>query len=86
MSDTTFIHEVGRDSNVRVQHTFDSEEIEELRNIAAAAISPFEFAGDDDDQFRRTMSNAATIVEWTELVLATLEAEPTGLVNLLGEE
>lgn len=85
MSDTTFIHEVGRDSNVRVQLTFDSEEIEELRNIAAAAIDPFGFAI-DDDAFRRTMSNATTIVEWTELVLATLDAEPTGLVNLLGEE
>jgi len=85
LSDTTFIHEVGRDTNVRVQLTLDAEELVELRNIAAAAIDPFG-SSKDDEEFVRTMNNANTIFNWTELVLATLEAEPSGLVKLLGEE
>lgn len=85
MSDTVFIHEVGRDSNVRVQLTFDHDELEELQNIAAAAIDPFGWSN-DDQEFQRTLENAAAVFDWTTVVLETLEAEPSGLVKLLAEE
>lgn len=84
MSDTAFIHEVGRDTNVRVQLTLDADEIEELRAIAAAAIDASVLVESDIEA--RTVNNAQAIYDWSDLVLATLEAEPTGLVQRLGEE
>lgn len=70
MSDTTYVHEVTRNRQVRVALTMDGDEVQALADIATAAVDAAVLLPGTISE--TTEGNAANVAKWAIRAAATL--------------